>query len=254
MKSMLDRRAWIVSSLIVLIAAGAYIIWITRPRARYEARSLSAAQRPPKQNPNIGTRTLHVEGCDKDFIVKIGELVEPRAVPGASLEQFRNLYGKETKREDKQNFTWSRDPFSLTQANYGTENLASFVNISVNRGHVVQTLDDVELGLDSMGTLFRKMRDRKIEVHERVHGLDGNWTLTVSFFSFCERKYRSEYSVTIPGSPETDNAVMPSKNGPQDSGKLWRSGAFMNKVIYDYSLVPSGGKDDSVEGQPSGHN
>src|SRR5580658_1530360 len=98
---MLDRRAWIIASLIVLLGAGAYVLWITRPRAKYQARSLSAAHRPPNQNPNIGTRTLHVEGCAKDFIVNTGELVEPRVVPGAPLERFRNIYGKEAKRESR---------------------------------------------------------------------------------------------------------------------------------------------------------
>jgi hypothetical protein len=32
-----------------------------------------------------------------------------------------------------------------------------------------------------------------------------------------------------------------------------RSGAFMNKVIYDYSLVPSGGKDEPAAGNPAEH-
>jgi hypothetical protein len=245
---MLDRRAWIVSCLIVLLSAGAYVIWITRPRASYTARSLTA---PPTSK--ITTRTLHVDGCDKNFIVKIGELVEPRIVPGASLDQFRNIYGKETRREDRQNATWRRDAFSLTDGYYGPESLGNEVNISVNQGHVVQTLDDVELGLDSVGTLFRKMRDRKVEAHERIDSSDGKWRLTVSFFSACGRKYRSEYSVRLPGSPQTDNSILPLANGPQNGGRPLRSGAFMNKVIYDYSLVPSGGKDEPAAGNPAEH-
>ena len=251
---MLDRRAWIVSSILVLLAVGAYVLWITRPRAKYEARSLSAAQRPPNQNPNIGTRTLHVEGCNKDFIVKIGELVEPRAVPGAPLERFREIYGEETKRPDRRSFTWSPNAFSLTENDYGPESLGNHVVLSVNQGHVVQTLDDIELGLDSMGTVFRKMRDRKIEVHERIEGAEGNWMLTVSFFSACSRKYRSEYSVILPGTPQIENSIMTQDKNTQQAGKSWNSDVFMNKIIYSYSLVPSGGKDESSEGTPSQHN
>ena len=250
---MLDRRAWIVACLIVLLGAGAYVLWITRARAKYEARSLSAAQRPAGLNPNIGTRTLHVEGCAKDFIVKTGELVEPRAIPGAPLERFRSIYGKETKRRGSQSFTWTPDAFSLTESDFGSENLGNRVFISVNQGHVVQTLDDVELGLDSMGTLFRKMRDRKIEVHERIDGTEGNWMLTVSFFSSCSRKYRSEYSVVLSGTPQVEDSIKSQGSGPQAAGMPLNSDVFLNKVIYSYSLAPSGGKDESTEGNPSEH-
>ena len=250
---MLDRRAWIVASLIVLLGAGAYVLWITRARAKYEARSLSAAQRPPGLNPNIGTRTLHVEGCAKDFIVKTGELVEPRVVPGAPLERFRNIYGKEAKRDGRQTFTWSPNAFSLTESDYGPENLGNRVSISVNQGHVVQTLDDIELGLDSMGTLFRKMRDRKIDVHERIDDAEGNWMLTVSFFSACGHKYRSEYSVVLPGTPQIEQSIRSQANSPQTASAPLNSDIFLNKIIYSYSLVPSAGKDESIEGYPSEH-
>ncbi len=227
--------------------------WITRPRAKYQARSLSAAQGPPGPNPNIGTRTLHVEGCAKDFIVKTGELVEPRAVPGAPLERFRNIYGKEAKRQGRQTFTWSPYAFSLTESDSGPESLGNNISISVNQGHVVQTLDDIELGLDSMGTLFRKMRDRKIEAHERIDGTEGNWTLTVSFFSACGRKYRSEYSVVLPSTPQVEDSIRSQGSGPEMAGMPLNSDIFLNKVIYSYALVPSGGKDESTEGNPSEH-
>lgn len=253
MKPMLDRRAWIISSLIVIVAVGAYVIWITRPRAKYEARSLSAAQRPPNKNPNIGTRTLHVEGCDKDFVVKIGELVEPRAVPGTPLERFRSIYGKETKHPNRQGYTWDPNAFSLTESNYGPESLGNNISISVNQGHVVQTLDDIELGLDSMGTLFRKMRDRKVEVHERIEGAEGNWMLTVSLFSACGRRYRSEYSVVLPGTPQIEHSIMAQGKYPQKVDKLWNSDVFMNKVVYQYTLTPSNGQDETMEGSPSEH-
>ena len=40
---MLDYRAWIAAALILIAGASAYLIWIYRPKATYNAQSLSAA-------------------------------------------------------------------------------------------------------------------------------------------------------------------------------------------------------------------
>jgi len=60
---MLDFRAWIIAGLILLSAAGAYVIWITRPRAVYHARSLSASGHHADSPSKPATTSLHVEGC-----------------------------------------------------------------------------------------------------------------------------------------------------------------------------------------------
>jgi hypothetical protein len=252
---MLDYRAWIVASLIALSAAGAYVIWLERPRAGYNARSLTAANHPAGAQ-NI-TQTLHVEGCEKGFIVKTGELVEPRAVPGAPIDQFRNIYGKETKRNKSGILTWELDPYSLTEGSARTDKLGNeepgnFVGVSVNSGHVVETLDGIDLGIDSFATIYRKMRDRRIEVHERIDSSGDSRTFTVSFYSYCGHKFRSEYSRTLPASAELDNPPVPTATSPQND-VLSRAKAFMNKVVYDYSLVPSNGRDESVDASPSQH-
>jgi hypothetical protein len=258
MKPMLDRRAWIISSLLVLLAAGAYVLWITRPRAKYEARSLTAAGQPARQASTIATKSLHVEGCNKDFIVKPGELVEPRAIPGTPPEQLRSLYGKETKRGGAETLVWDRDPYSLTERYVGPERPENFIQLSLNQGHVVETLDGVELGIDSFGAIFRQMRrDRKIEIHETIEHTDNNWTLRVSMFSDCGRKFRSEYSRTIPASPETDRLIAPRPPAPGAQPAAtpapWRSDVFMNKVVYQYALTPSNGHDVPIAGDPSDH-
>jgi hypothetical protein len=252
---MLDYRAWIVASLIALSAAGAYVIWLERPRAGYNARSLTAANHPAGAQ-NI-TQTLHVEGCEKGFIVKTGELVEPRAVPGAPLDQFRSIYGKETKREKSGILTWELDPYSFTEGSVradklGNEGPGNFVGVSVNQGHVVETLDGIDLGIDSFATIYRKMRDRGIEVHERIDSSTDSRTFTVSFYSDCGHKFRSEYFRTLPASPEPDNPTAPNATPPQND-TLSRARAFMNKVVYDYALVPSDGHDESVETKPEEH-
>jgi hypothetical protein len=248
---MLDYRAWIAACLILVSASGAYLFWLHRTRALYTARSLTAPRQPSASGSQPVTDTLHVEGCEKNFIVKRGELVEPRVVPDAPLDQFRSVYGKEMKRESKDFLSWDQYAFTLTRGYYGAESLGNSVDISVNQGHVVQTLDGVELGIDSFGTILRKMRDQNIAVHQRIDRPEGNWTLFVSFYSACGHKYRSEYSRTIPGSAEIDKMILPPANDPAGSGAPWRSDVFMNKVVFDYDLVASNGRDDSGNGTPA---
>jgi hypothetical protein len=251
---MLDFRAWIIAGVIILAAVGAYVIWVTRPHAVMNARSLTSAAQPV-------TKTLHVDGCNEDFIIQPGELVEPRVVPGAPIEQFRTIYGTETK-HDKDSATWDQYAFSLTasksKSNSEPDNGANFVNLSVNQGHVVETLDGVELGIDSFGAIFRKMRDKKVEIHERIDSSEGNWTVIVSIYSACGHKYRSEYSRTLPGSPDIDKLILPHQTNPDGTVKPttgpFLSDIFMNKVVSNYSLVPSQGHDDSPTGLPSEHN
>ncbi len=262
---MLSLRVWIITALIVLAAIGAYVVWATRARVNYTSRSLSAAPPATHTAANSATHPLHIDGCNDDFIVKTGELVEPRVVPGAPIEDFRRTYGKETHRDKSGITTWDPNPFTLSEGSLGPDRSSSFVALSVNQGHVVETLDGIELGIDSLGTVFRKMRDRGVETHERVIHGDGSWTLVISFYSTCARKYRSEYSRTFPATPEIDSLVTPHPPVP-DPGKPapppgtpakplpWRSDFFLNKVVTQYTLVPSNGHDDSIEGSPSDHN
>ena len=250
---MLDFRAWIVAGLILLTAAAAYVIWITRPRAVYTARSLSASGHHANSSVQPSTKkTLHVEGCNEDFIVSPGELVEPTVVAGASLEQFRTAYGPETKRQTPGIFQWKQEAFWLTDGDFGPQNPSDFVKINMNSQHVVETLDGIELGLDSFGTIFRKMQDKKVEIHERIAHGDGKWTFIVTMYSACGRKFRSEYTRTIPTDPQVDRQISPVPAANGQPG-LWRSNVFMNKVGYDYAMKPSGGTDISTEGTPSEH-
>jgi hypothetical protein len=251
---MLDRRAWIIACLIVLIAAVAYIVWLYRPKATYNARSLSASHQPAASKSQA--KSLHVDGCQEDFIVSPGELIQPQIVPGASLDQARSQYGPEAKHDKSGILTWNQWEYSLTDGYFGPDSPQNFVNVSLNAGHIVETLDGIELGLDSMGTIFRKMRDKKVEVHERLAHSDKGWTLTVSLYSACGRKFRSEYTRTLPEDPEINRqiAAKPAETSENtgDSGLL-HSDAFMNKVVYEYKLVPSSGQNDTSDGSPSQH-
>ena len=249
---MLDKRAWIITGIIVLLSLGAYAIWIRRAQAFYNARSLSAAQHHA-QEAAPKTTTLHVEGCREDFIVNPGEVVEPRIAPGCTIGQFRSVYGEEATQDDGV-FTWKTDPFSLIVSPSKTGDPSGSVQLAMNGGHVVETLDGIELGLDSFNTILHKMRDRKIEIHERILRDGENWMYTLSMYSACGRNYRSEYSRSIPSDPRTDSLInrrVTESNG--QPGPL-RSDIFMNKVTYDYVLRQSDGTDDSGQGEPAEHN
>jgi hypothetical protein len=255
---MLDYRAWIIAGLILLAALGGYIIWITRPRAQYNARSLSASGHPATATDKSGqpqpvTKSLHVDGCKDDFIVSPGEIVEPRVVPGASLDQFRSVYGDE--KPDKKNpdaLVWRTDEFELLANKAAPGEPGNLIQMSLNSGHIVETLDGIELGLDSFGTIFRKMQDKKVEIHQRIRREGDHWILTVSIYSACERKFRSEYFRSLPSDPETDALINRRETGSDGKPGPLRSDIFMNKVVYDYILETSDGKDDDpTSGEPS---
>jgi hypothetical protein len=250
---MLDYRAWIVAGAILLSAAGAYLLWIYRPKATYNARSLTAGARHADAP---ATKSMHVEGCKDDFIVSPGELIEPVVVPGTPLEAMRSVYGQESKdgRRDKQGvLTWDKYEYSLMEGFAGEATRGDFLRLSMNSGHILETLDGVELGLDSFGTIFRKMRDKKVEVHERIRRDDDKWTLIVSLDSACGRKYRSEYFRSIPADAETDNKINRRVAGPDGKAGLLRSDVFMNKVPYDYVMETAESRDDALEGDSSEH-
>ena len=255
---MLDYRAWIIAGLILLAALGGYIIWITRPRAQYNARSLSASGHPATATDKSGqpqpvTKSLHVDGCKDDFIVSPGEIVEPRVVPGASLDQFRSVYGDE--KPDKKNpdaLVWRTDEFELLANMAAPGEPGNLIQMSLNSGHIVETLDGIELGLDSFGTIFRKMQDKKVEIHQRIRREGDHWILTVSIYSACGRKFRSEYFRSLPSDPETDALINRRETGSDGKPGPLRSDIFMNKVVYDYILETSDGKDDDpTSGEPS---
>ena len=246
---MLDYRAWIVACVILLSAAGAYLLWIYRPKATYNARSLSAGAHPSDTASKPVTKSLHVDGCRQDFIVSPGELVEPTVVPGASLDNFRDVYGKETKRDPQGALTWNKYEYSLTAGGFGGGSLGSSLSISLNSGHILESLDGVELGLDSMGTIFRKMRDKKVEVRERIRRDGDHWILTLSLESACGRGFRSEYFRSLPSDSETDRQINRRSVGADGKAGPLRSDIFMNKVVYDYVMETA--KDDA--GEPSEH-
>jgi hypothetical protein len=250
---MLDYRAWIVACVILLSAAGTYLLWIYRPKATYNARSLSAGAHPSDAASKPATKPLHVEGCREDFIVSPGELIEPRIVPEAPLAQWNSIYGKPSSRQKDGSYVWNLEEFSLSGAGGPPDPL----RISINGQHIVETLDGVELGLDSFGRIFSKMQDKKVEIHERILKDDNHWTLIVTLDSACGRKYRSVYTRTLPRDPQTDRQINPPPSRADGQIMIesapYRSDVFMNKVAYDYVMETAESTGNSSEGVPSEH-
>lgn len=250
---MLDFRAWIIAGVLALAAAGAYVIWLTRAHVQYTARSLSAAPHAANTPAKPATKSLHVDGCKEDFIVSPGEIVEPRVVPGSSIDQFRAVYGPESKQPQPGVFDWHTEAFEM-EAAAPNPNQSANLQMSLNSGHIVESLDGVELGLDSFATVLHKMQDRKIEIHERIRHTQDHWILTLTMFSACGRKFRSEYIRSLPDDPETSRLINRRVTGGNGQTGLIRSDIFMNKVVYDFAMQPSNGSDDDpAAGEPSEH-
>jgi hypothetical protein len=260
-KKQLDPRAWIIAGATVVVIAVASVIWVNRPKAGYTGRSLSATPHSAESQPVV--KTLHVDGCHEDFLINPGESVEPRLAPGAPLEQFLTLYGPELAGKPLLQYGIPRQPDGTHQWNLELFRLAVLskqqqpgendrIQMSLNSGHVVESLDGVELGLDSFGTILRKMRDKKVEIHQRIRREESvdpdkpaHWVLTVSIYSACGKSFRSEYFRRIPSDPETDRQINPRVPALPGQFVPLRSDVFMNKVVYDYILQDSNGSDDN---------
>jgi hypothetical protein len=248
---MIDRRAWIITGIIFLLLGVAVFIWVTRARTKFEGRSLSAAAPQPKKPE---TKKLHVDGCELDFLVKPTQFVEPRIAPGATPEQFRAIYGKESRFDKPGTYIFDKWEYNLSDTYLGPNNSpqgkANAIRIHLEPGHALQTLDDIELGIDSFGILYRKMQeDHDRKVHERLDRVGNNWVYTVSFYSMCGKAFRSEYSRTVPSDPDLDRMIAPKDlvvNGKTQPGTgPLRTTIFGTKYATDFALVPSNGHDEA---------
>jgi len=245
---MLDRRAWIITGAIFLLIGVTVAVWIHRTRTKFEGRSLSAA--PQTKKPE--TKKLHVDGCELDFLVKPTQLVEPRIAPGANPDQFHAIYGQESRLEKPATFIYDKWAYSLSDTYFGPSGSPqakdNAIQIHINEGHALHTLDDIELGIDSFAIIYRKMQeDHERQVHERLDRIGNNWVYTVSFYSICGKAFRSEYSRTVPSDPDLDKMIAPKDiivNGKTQPGTgPQRTVIFGTKYASDFALVPANGTD-----------
>jgi len=246
-----DIRSVVIALVLLALAAGAWFLFITKPKATYSVKQDKAAHDAAASALLAGTTTLHVEGCTADFPIRPGERLEPRVLPGASRDQFRNIYGKETTLDKSGSLVWKLEPYTVTDFESGKPNAA--VTIQMAQGHVLRTLDGIDLGVDTFHSILRRNMGLWIEVHERIEKREDEWVLNLSFYSACGKKYRSVYSWTLPSSPETDRLIHLPTETPQTPKSPLNSNTFYNKVVENYRLEFANGTDDTTLGTPSAH-
>ena len=221
-------RALLVSLGLVAAVLGAYLYWLHRTQAYLHLRSLSAP--PVHHAAEARTRVLRVSGCQRDFLVKVGELVEPQITPSSSpsdLAQAEKLYGAAQRFRHSPAMVWKQNAFTLTEWPPNT------LQLSLNTGHVVQTLDGIELGVDSFNAIRARMRDHNLPfTDELVHGHQ-SWTYRLTIPSSCGPAWRSIYARTLPETPELDAQIHPPAGSPDPSP---RPAAFFNKLALEYTL------------------
>ncbi len=220
-------RALLITVAILAGALGGYLYWLHRAHAYIHVRSLTAP--PTRQAVAPRTRILLVPGCERSFLVKVGELVEPEITPSATPEALATatrLYGRPTHKSHS--LIWSQNAFTLT------EPAADRLRLTLETGHVVQTLDDIELGIDSFNAIRAKMRDRNLPVSDAlVHG-PHTWTYQLTIPSSCGANWSSSYSRTLPETPDLDAQILPSANSPNPAP---RAAAFLNRIATEYTLT-----------------
>jgi hypothetical protein len=225
-------RALLIALAVFAAALCGYLYWLHRSRAYIHVRSLTAA--PAHRAVQPETRILRVEGCDRTFLVKVGELVEPQFAPSATpdaLTRATGIYGPPVRHRHPSALVWAQDAFTLTEPLTGAA--AGSLKLTLNTGHVVQTLDDVELGIDSFNAIRAKMRDRNLAVSDQlIHG-QHSWTYRLTIPSSCGAKWQSTYSRTLPETPDLDAQIYPPAHSPDPSP---RAAAFFNKLATEYSL------------------
>lgn len=221
-------RALLITFAILATALGGYLYWLHSAHAYIHVRSLTAA--PPHREAQAKTRILLVPGCERSFLVKVGELVEPQLTPPVSLAAANRLYGKPSRKFHS--LVWEQDAFTLTETLSNTSSAS--LHLALHIGHVVQTLDDIELGIDSFNAIRAKMRDRNLPVSDELIHANHAWTYRLILPSSCGAEWSSTYARTLPETPELDAQILPPANSPNPSP---RAAAFFNKLAMDYTLA-----------------
>lgn len=170
--------------------------------------------------------------------------MEPRVLPGVSIEAIRKVYGPESEKKDY-GYIWNMDDYSLNDFDYGNGKGTGSILLSVKTGHLIATPDGIELGKDTFATFLQKMKDRGIEVDERLADEDMIWVLHVSFPATCGSKFRSEYAWFMDDNSATDKAI--GEDTPLHSS------IFLDKIVYSYGLDNADIHSEELEGQPATH-
>ena len=202
---------------------------------------------PPKTAPtSSSTPGIRIEGCTAPIVPTLGEDLQPRVVPGVSIEAVRKIYGPEWKREQLgSDYVWLQDNYRLTDFDTGHGKHAATIILEALTGGVVATPDGIELGKDTFATLLAKMNARGIQTGERMQNVEGQWVLTVSFLSVCNPDFRSQYVWAVPGTPDVNESI--------GDGLMPRSSFSLNRTVSLYNMKTVADSGVELSGQPSTH-
>jgi hypothetical protein len=176
----------------------------------------------------------------------LGEDLQPRVVPGASLDTVRKIYGPEWKREQlASEYIWLEDNYRLTDIDVSRGKQAASISVGALTGGKVSTPDGIELGKDTFSTLLAKMSARGIHVGERMQNVESQWVLTVSFVSVCSPDLTSQYMWSVPDTHDVSASVGDGLNP--------RSNFFLNRTVSLYKIKTVADSDEELAGQPSTH-
>lgn len=114
----MSKQFWIVVGIILLVcvAAGSFD-WLWR--LHHSAARLSSNTNIPNVMPQQAIHTVsasivHIEGCATFIQPPPSEKLEPRILPGASIENIRQVYGRESKYvEEIKEWKWQSDAINL---------------------------------------------------------------------------------------------------------------------------------------------
>jgi hypothetical protein len=175
---------------------------------------------------------------------------QPKLMPGASLDNLRAAYGTESSKQDDGSYLWKYTDFRLQTLPIPQDGLIPGMILTANKGHTVETTDGIVLGKDTFRSVLAKAKALNLQVHERMDGPEGNWTLTVDFPSVCYPSLVSEYFWMIEGSPKIDAQVIPKE---QLADNPWHSDVFLDKIVDSYTIQPQADYDRDEDGNPSTH-
>ncbi len=239
-------------ALLVFLAASSVAGWIGWKRFE----SYSTRSRLPESDSSKATReqsfskpaapSIHIDGCKSYLAPPNDEKLEPRVLPGASIEDLRRVYGPETNFDSTvEKWEWQSEAFNLRRWGIRNEDKAESIGIDINPGNIVATPDGIELGRDTFSTVLQKMKDRGVPVSEYMEGADGTWILFVSFSSTCDPQDWSEYTWYLDGTPAVENAI--------GNEIPFRSNIFLQEVVKNYEIEAGKEPSGEIEGQPSVH-